>query len=434
MTQRSAVLNKNVLTQAQMLVALRTIAPQDLAAMNAWVDVHGTEEQKRTLMESLPSLPIGDAWFWSPGWPTTEGIFQRVHVLPIETFDSGATPKAGEKRIEPKQAADVDLDALKRQMAATIEKAKADDPRELRKQIAELKKQLSSTPVTLPTERQAASTPVLTDADRARLEKLSTSIEQAASLMHEDLVLAGERVKSQLELVAGEYVTLVIETASRAENALKAQLSKVSIQKILGKLATVPAPPPIHPTTPPSAPRSPQARRVAPAPATSRPARLVSPNGDRSVGNSGLRRMLIALAQRPNGLTRAQVGIRAGLSPRTGTFATYLGKMRSSGWVADAGETIRITEAGLEALGEFTPLPEGEDLAAYWIHELGGGAGRMLQAIVNAYPNTLSREALGQAANLSEKTGTFATYLGKLRGLELVSSRGEIRASEELFS
>jgi len=32
-TQRSAVLNKNVLTQAQVLIALRTIAPQDLKAM-----------------------------------------------------------------------------------------------------------------------------------------------------------------------------------------------------------------------------------------------------------------------------------------------------------------------------------------------------------------------------------------------------------------
>jgi DNA helicase HerA-like ATPase len=53
-TQRSAVLNKNVLTQAQVLIALRTIAPQDLAAMSAWIDVHGTEQQKRTLMESLP--------------------------------------------------------------------------------------------------------------------------------------------------------------------------------------------------------------------------------------------------------------------------------------------------------------------------------------------------------------------------------------------
>jgi DNA helicase HerA-like ATPase len=44
-TQRSAVLNKNILTQAQIMMALRTIAPQDLAAMNAWIDVHGTSSR-----------------------------------------------------------------------------------------------------------------------------------------------------------------------------------------------------------------------------------------------------------------------------------------------------------------------------------------------------------------------------------------------------
>ena len=111
-TQRSAVLNKNVLTQIQVLIALRTIAPQDLAAMDAWIDVYGTSEQRKTLMESLPSLPTGEAWIWSPGWPTVDGIFEHIKVLPIETFDSGATPKPGEKRIEPKNLADVDLKAL----------------------------------------------------------------------------------------------------------------------------------------------------------------------------------------------------------------------------------------------------------------------------------------------------------------------------------
>ena len=140
-TQRSAVLNKNVLTQAQMLVVLRTIAPQDIAAMKAWIDVHGTAEQGKTLIESLPSLPVGDAWFWSPGWPTERGIFKRVHVLPIDTFDSGATPKPGEHRIIPKKAANVDIEILKKQMAATIEKAKQDDPKLLRKRIAELERQ-----------------------------------------------------------------------------------------------------------------------------------------------------------------------------------------------------------------------------------------------------------------------------------------------------
>lgn len=139
-TQRSAVLNKNVLTQAQMLIVLRTIAPQDLSAMKAWIDVHGTIEEGKELMESLPSLPVGDAWLWSPGWPTNEGIFKRVHILPIETFDSGATPKPGERKIVPKNLADVDLDALKNQMSEVIEKAKADDPKELKKRIAVLEK------------------------------------------------------------------------------------------------------------------------------------------------------------------------------------------------------------------------------------------------------------------------------------------------------
>lgn len=139
-TQRSAVLNKNVLTQAQMLIVLRTIAPQDLSAMKAWVDVHGTVEEGKMLMESLPSLPIGDAWFWSPGYPTEAGIFQRSHILPITTFDSGATPKAGEKKIIPKNLADINLDVLKKQMSDTIEKAKSEDPKLLKKRIAELEK------------------------------------------------------------------------------------------------------------------------------------------------------------------------------------------------------------------------------------------------------------------------------------------------------
>jgi hypothetical protein len=141
-TQRSAVLNKNVLTQAQMLIVLRTIAPQDLAAMKSWIEVHGDFEAGKKLMDSLPSLPIGDAWFWSPGWPTSEGIFQRSHILPIETFDSGATPKPGEKKVTPKNLNDVDLDALKSQMAETIEKAKNDDPKALKKRIVELENEL----------------------------------------------------------------------------------------------------------------------------------------------------------------------------------------------------------------------------------------------------------------------------------------------------
>ncbi len=96
---------------------------------------------------------------------------------------------------------------------------------------------------------------------------------------------------------------------------------------------------------------------------------------------------------------------------------------------------LRITSAGLTALGDFEPLPTGPDLLAYWLRQLGGsGAARMLRALADVYPRALSRDALGTAASLSDRSGTFDTYLSRLRGLELVLGRGELRASEELFT
>jgi DNA helicase HerA-like ATPase len=94
-TQRAAVLNKDVLTQAEVLVALRTIAPQDRDAIDAWIRVHGTPQEREALMASLPSLPVGTAWFWSPGWLD---VFTRVRIRRRETFDSSATPRVGVSR------------------------------------------------------------------------------------------------------------------------------------------------------------------------------------------------------------------------------------------------------------------------------------------------------------------------------------------------
>jgi hypothetical protein len=88
----------------------------------------------------LQSLPVGTAWVWAPGWPTDGGIFQRVQIAPIETYDSGAAPKVGQKPQPPKTLADVDLGALKSLLASTVEQVQAEDPRALRKRVAELER------------------------------------------------------------------------------------------------------------------------------------------------------------------------------------------------------------------------------------------------------------------------------------------------------
>lgn len=383
-TQRSAVLNKNVLTQSQIMVALRTIAPQDLDAMDAWIQVHGEPEQRKMLMESLPSLPIGDAWFWSPGWPTIDGIFKRVHVLPIETFDSGATPKPGVKPVEPKQLADVDLDALKEQMASTIQKAKDNDPAELKRTIADLKRKLEKAEQSAPKVEQTRI-PILDEESMVILSRLEKSISHSV-------------------IGITDYRT-VIESAIAHVRHIDDRLKSL--------LDTKPK------IVPAGLPRVERIYREKPQEHS---------NGEVS---GGMRRMMIALAQRP-GLTKIQLGIRVGLSSGSGTFSQYLSRLRSANHIT-ANEPFSLTQDGLAALGHYDPLPTGRELLRYWLNYCGnGGMGRMLSALADVYPDTLTKEELGERAGISSSSGTFSQYLSRLRKLEITDGMA-LRANPELF-
>ncbi|MGI0149891.1 MAG: helicase HerA domain-containing protein, partial [Thermoplasmata archaeon] len=68
-SQRAAVLNKNVLTQCGILILLQTTGSQDIDAVDEWIKKHGQPEQRAKVMETIAALPRGTAWFWAPGWP-----------------------------------------------------------------------------------------------------------------------------------------------------------------------------------------------------------------------------------------------------------------------------------------------------------------------------------------------------------------------------
>ena len=114
-SQRPAVLAKDVLSQADTLLALRLVAPQDRAALDAWVRAHGTPEEREQLQRSLPSLAVGEAWVWSPGWLR---LFRRVTVRRRTTFDSSRTPELGEATVAPRALAPVDVARLRERLAA----------------------------------------------------------------------------------------------------------------------------------------------------------------------------------------------------------------------------------------------------------------------------------------------------------------------------
>lgn len=119
-TQRPARLSKDVLTQANMLIMHRLPAPQDRDAAKAWVDGNGDRDQAKVVFDTLAGLRVGEAWVLAQEPP----MLERAMFPKIKTLDTSSTPKAGEKRIEPKTLAEVDVSAIREALAAAVPEGK----------------------------------------------------------------------------------------------------------------------------------------------------------------------------------------------------------------------------------------------------------------------------------------------------------------------
>lgn len=109
LSQRSAKIHKDSLTQVETLVAMRLIGPQDRAAVEAWIKDNGTKEEGAEIISSLPRLKVGEGWVWSP----ENDFLRRVHFPMIKTFDSSKAPEDGSVAVAPQLSADIPLEELK---------------------------------------------------------------------------------------------------------------------------------------------------------------------------------------------------------------------------------------------------------------------------------------------------------------------------------
>jgi len=389
-TQRPAVLNKNVLTQIECLVVLQITGPQDRKAIDEWVAGNGTKEERDTLVASLAGLQQGEAWFWSPAWLR---VFTQAKVRRRRTFDSSRTPEPGEV-LEPKRMAPVDLEKLKVRMAAAIDKAKAEDPKILQARIRELERQMQDRPVSQPEPEvriERIEVPVL----NGQVEKLEAVVGDLRQI-GEGMVLAGTGL-------AG------------VADSITAAIARVgSVGQAPAPVATMPRPP----------------SRPAPV----RPVAAVSapPPTDGAIGK-GERTILIAVAQYPAGAARDQLSVLTGY--KRSSRDTYLQRLSSAGYVqAAARGQVRVTEAGIAALGgDYEPLPQGGALQDYWRARLPEGERRVLEILVATYPDAVRRDQIDEQTGY--KRSSRDTYLQRLRSRRLVENVGpsEVRASEDLF-
>jgi hypothetical protein len=87
-TQRPAALHKHVLSQADTLIALKLVAPQDRKAVEEWIKGQADLTAGREVLDSLAKLEPGVGWVWAP----EQGVLSKTRFPPILTYDSGRTP------------------------------------------------------------------------------------------------------------------------------------------------------------------------------------------------------------------------------------------------------------------------------------------------------------------------------------------------------
>ncbi len=112
-TQRPAVLHKDVLSQADILVSMKLTASQDRDAVGRWIEGQADRAEGRRILGALPRLGRGEGWGWAPG----DGVLARVAFPRIRTLDSSQTPKREVQASTPCALAAVDLSALRAALA-----------------------------------------------------------------------------------------------------------------------------------------------------------------------------------------------------------------------------------------------------------------------------------------------------------------------------
>lgn len=379
-SQRPAKLHKDSLSQVETLVAFGLPAPQDRRAVRDWIVENADEATGAELMSSLPSLPTGTAWIWSPQL----GVLWKKPFPKIVTFDSGRPLAAAQTpALKP-----IDLDTLKGAMEQVAAEAIENDPRRLKRRVADLEAQLKAGPAADPAAVEQAWT------DGYQQGKAEQAAEDAEAIRQRQTAI--EACLRELRFFAGADVPV-----------------------------SVTAPPPRQ--RPQQAPavetRREQRQPPSPSPAASNGAGAPLPKGEGVI--------LIAIAQHPAGVTRPQLTQLTGY--KKSSRDTYVSRLREKRHVYTAGDRIFATEFGIDALGEnYEPLPTGDRLRAWWLGRIPEGERRVLQAIIARYPDAASRDEITEAVGYQKSSRD--TYISRLGARELViADRSGVRAVDELF-
>lgn len=283
-SQRSATVDKDVLSQCENLIAMRSTGKHDRKALQEWVEEKGDEDA--AALDGLSKLQAGEAYFWSPAWLQR---FDRVKIHEAETFHPGRTRRVGAAKAKAVNLGDVGdfVDRLRGQLELAAVESEGAKPKHRGKSKAPASAELATA--------------------KAALK-------------------ATEGLKAQIEDLTGEVTRLReqnrrLQAAADRTKAAEAALSKTrkALQPLYEGLHGLYA--------------------EAPDDGTPIIDMEVWEPWLAKAGKRGARKMLTILLEKPE-LTRQQLATLAGVALKGGTFRGYLSWLRSNGLVRTEGNRV----------------------------------------------------------------------------------------------
>jgi uncharacterized protein len=378
-TQRPAVINKNVLSQVGGLIAFKLTASQDRDALDAWIEGQADKKEGKAIKDALPAMKVGQGVVWLP----TKGILRTVQFPFKETFDSSRTPKRGEKMERAATLKPLDLGALKERLSMVEAETKANDPRVLKAEIAALKKELLAKPATKVVAHVVSD---LWAAEKRGFEQDAAKFAPAADRAFKQSVAAA------LGATRGTIEEAVKDLLREIDATIKSTLAEAAPPSKGVEFA------PTAPQTRPVAQQTPRLMQRVPPPAGG--------GGYNRPQMKILRSLAMWRALGHDEPTREMVAAIAGYVPSSGGFNNLIGSLGTIGAIGRPRPgRVSLLAEGVEVMGK----DEGRDML---ISTLSYPQRKIVAVLIDDSMKT--REFVAEQSGYVASSGGFNNLIGSL--------------------
>jgi uncharacterized protein len=419
-SQRPSKLHKDVLEQADLLIAHRLMGVNDRKAIGGWLEEYDVAGE---WLNRLPKLRRGEAVVLAPEYELG-GVFQ---IRPKRTFDSSATPDVGAVLLDaPRARGSIDLGELEAKMGRALEHARENDPEALRRRVRELEARLEEGAPVENTELRGHLDLALRTSETLKGER-DVALSRAAEL--EDALRS-----------LAPPITVTLSLVDEATPALRAAQERIAALTSVDRPKVTSETPTIREELERAVPET----RQPPGPKTLESVREAVREGLRETEaegppiKAGAKRMLEALLDAPRPLNRTELSTLA-VVRKGGTMSDYLSALRTHGLIAENGQGIAIPGPARGKAQDVTgrdvvPRPRTpQQIVEPHARALKAGTRRMLEHLMRAHPDGFTRSELSRLADVS-KGGTFSDYLSALKTRGLAVERAKrVYAGEILY-